>query len=312
MLIGTLSDSHLRTSTPACRKDKDFYATQFRKLYQVEKILRQYNVRHLLHGGDLFDDHNPSHRLVYDVMTFLNYSSSRWLVNPGNHDMFGANTSTLSRSGLGILYQAGLIDLVAKPEDLTIHDGDESVLVRSVPYSLLDDPRIYDFSMYEGPCILLPHEMLTTHFVPYPHKLISDIKTDADVVIGSHWHGQFNLKIGSTCFINSGPLTRQTTFESRLQPAVGMIEVTSTEIRTFLIPLEVEPAALVIDLSTKDEAAHQGVAEQFLSTLKASAVEAIDRHQLVRMVGEQHKFSEQTIQSGITRLVETEANLQLT
>lgn len=304
-----LSDSHLRVATPSCRIDRNFYDVQFQKLKQIEKLIRQLGVKFVYHGGDLFDSNDPSHRLVYDVMAFLNYSEARWVVTPGNHDMFGANTQTLPRSGLGILWQAGVIDLVTKPADHFIGD----TIIRQIPYSVAMDESLYqfapEFDKYHR--IIVPHEMLVTHFVPYPHKLISDVKTNADVIICSHWHAQFNQRIGKTTFVNSGPLTRQTTFEAKIKPGVILLEIGQDKITTSIIHLKVESASAVIDTTKGVEDKNEGLAEQFLTTLKASALEGVDRQKLIRMVGFQNKFPQPVVDASLQRLTEVEKTMEV-
>ena len=310
-----LADTHLRTATPSCRKDVDFYQTQLNKLMQVIEMSKVLGVDYILHGGDLFDTHDPSTRLIHDVMAVLNNSHVPWYVNPGNHDIFGANTATLRRSGLGILWQAGMIETFARQEEVQLG---EDVLVRFLPYSLNYKDEDYNFDKKISKIqIVVTHDMLTTHFVPYNHKLISELKTNADIVLCAHWHGQFAEKHNKTWFLNSGPLTRQTTFEARIAPGVGFVDIDTTshpwpEIKQVaILPIKHQPPWDVINETVKEEvAAQEGIAEQFLSTLKTSSLESLDRQQLVRSVGEQHKFSEPAIIGALNRLSTIEKQME--
>lgn len=311
-----LADTHLRTATPSCRKDKDFYVTQLDKLRHVVQLSKTHEIDYIIHGGDLFDTHDPTNRLIHDTMAILNQCDAKWLVNPGNHDIFGANTATLNRSGLGLLWQAGLIETFSQQEDMTLGD----IVIRFLPYSLNYKEEDYHFEPKDGTkiYIVVTHDMLTTHFVPYPHKLITDLVTNADMVLCAHWHGQFAQKIKTTYFMNPGPLTRQTTFEARLQPSIGCIGIEPSkkgpwaEVTVFgLKSIPCAPPEDVIDYSKEESPDQSGLAEQFLHVLRASSLETTDRQKLVREVAQKNGFEAPVVEWSLTRLSTIEKTLEL-
>src|SRR3990167_11226284 len=114
------SDTHLRFSIPSCRTDENFYQVQFDKLKQVNKIIQDMKIDYVLHGGDLFDNHNPSLQLVHDFVEVVKQSKAKWTINPGNHDIFGETTETLTRSGLGILQVSGTARIMDQVTDLEL------------------------------------------------------------------------------------------------------------------------------------------------------------------------------------------------
>lgn len=308
MKLGFLADTHLRSSTPACRKDTNFYDTQMFKLAQVVDTANQRQWDYILHAGDLFDAQEPTLKLMHDTMAILNKSHAKWIVNPGNHDFFGANTETLRRSGLGILWQAGLIDTVDKMTDIQLG----VCTVRLIPYSINVDPSSYLVKeCHTKVYICVTHEMLTTHWQPFDHRVITDVKTDADIVLCSHWHSQFDVEQGSTVFLNTGPLTRQKTTEYNVSPRVGELVIQDNKITHSFIPLLCSKSELVMEISQDNDVKKPQIAEDFLATLKASAVDTIDRQTLVRSVGEHHKFSKDIIDKGLGRLTEAEKLLDI-
>lgn len=313
MKIFCLSDPHLRTTTPACRKDKDFYQTQFSKLRQIEQLIRQHQVDYVVCGGDWFDTFAPSHQLIHDTLAFLNRSIAKWIVTPGNHDIYGATTKTLSRSGLGILWQAGLVETAAFKDDLFLAGSgteDLVVRVRLLPHSKSVDEKDFFFEKRENTLdILVPHMMLTTHWEPYPHTLITDVKTNAEVVVCSDWHAQFIQQVDKTWFVNSGPLTRQTTKEASLLPGVVSLSFDEKgKVSASIIHLQVADASKVIDPGVKESNTKES-SEDFLTTLRASALEQVDRQKLIRMIGAHHKFLEPVIVNSLKRLETVERAL---
>jgi DNA repair exonuclease SbcCD nuclease subunit len=289
--------------------DKDFYERQFLKLAQILHLAKKVKASAFLHGGDFFDSYEPTLRLLHNMISTLKGVDIPWLINPGNHDVFGANMESLRRSGLGILAEAGRAITFPKQQDVTF-DG-ERVIVRFIPYTIVMNPEAYVFEDKHPSkvYILVPHEMITTHFVPFPHTLYTDVKTNADVVLCSHWHSQFNLtRKDGIRFVNSGPLTRQTTHEAKLKPAVVVLEVTPEDeivkksINVELFHLVVPEAKDVIDLTVDSPAAMEGIAEQFMSVLRDGALEGVDRQKLVRLVGEKHGFTTLVIENGLVRV----------
>ena len=275
------SDTHLRASNPSCRKDSDFYETQMAKFKEVVELSKSLKVDAVVNGGDLFDLFDPVHSLMHDVMEILNHKGDiPWYVNPGNHDQFAAQPSTLDRSGLGILEQAKLITIYRQPTDVWIT---KDTMVRFIPYRLDDHNAIYMFDQpmnIDRTYIVAPHDLLSTHFVPYPHQLISELKTNFNMVLCSHWHAQFVECHGNTVF-------------------GGTVNVT-------LVPIKHKPAFEVIDETRTVIPEREGLAEQFLATLKSSALESLDRQQLLRTVGQQKGFDVKVVEAGLGRLKEIE------
>ena len=298
------ADSHLRATTPACRKDSDFYQVQFDKLRQIEQIAFARGVTHILHGGDLFDAHNPPLQLVFDLINELNVHTATWVVNPGNHDVFGETTETLGRSGLGVVAAAGFIEVVEKPTDKVFGN----TIVRFIPRTKPVDMTLFMFDKIEVGKVydIVPHMMLVPRSVPYSHFLISDVKTNADLVLCSDYHGWFNEKQGHTRFLNSGSLTRQSVTEKDAKPGVWFVDTDQTKVE--FIELKVRPASEVISLDV-EEKIEKSVAGDFLTTLKSTVFESVDRRQLVKEIGEKLGCSTAVIEAAAVRVKEAEASL---
>lgn len=312
------ADWHLRSSTPACRKDTDFYERQLIKLQQVVDWANTYKVDHILHGGDFFDSHDPTLRLVHDVMGIMRKANtqdgdSHWFVNPGNHDIFGANTTTMSRTGLGILRQAGVIQTFDKITTLNDLPGGRRPVIRFIPYRLdgVGDAYHFENKDLSHLYIIVNHDMITTHPVPFPHILYEDVKTNADLVLCSHWHSRFDVTSKSGVrFVNSGPLTRQTLHEASQTPCVVYLEIERRSLDVKFWPLPALSSDEVIDKTVSEPSAMEGVAEQFLHRLSTASLEAMDRHQLVKTVGSKHNFGAPIVKNGLDRVQETEKVLE--
>lgn len=304
------SDTHLRSSVPACRKDDDFYSVQFDKLKQINKMIEEREVDYVLHGGDLFDSHDPSLQLVHDFVCTLNYakakSKAKWIINPGNHDIFGETTETITRSGLGILNVADVARVMNEVTDLELGNS----VVRFIPRGFEKDQSLFFFPKIEHGKVylLVPHMMLTNHWVIYPHQEIKDFKTNADIVLCSDFHGQFKERHGNTTFLNAGPLTRQSINEKNISPSVVYIDTEAHEAK--ILQLKFDPAEKVMDLS-QEEPVEKAVAGDFLEALRSSTFEAKNRQDLVRKVGAETKASDLVVEVGVRRVQEAESMLEV-
>ena len=303
------SDFHLRASTPSCRLDKDFYSVQLKKLQQIVAWLDEYKIDYCINGGDFYDSHEPTLRLINDSMSILKQSKIPWFVNVGNHDHAFVSMTTLNRCGLGVLAQADLVKTFEKVATVEFEVfEDTKAMVRFIPYTL--DPIGTEYWFEEKKpdykYIIVSHSMIVTHFVPYLHTLYQDVKTNADLLLCGHWHKNFDL-VGptGTRFVNPGPLSRQTVNEAKHTPCVAYIEIgKDIDVKFWAIPCQ--PASEVIDETRTVIPEREGLAEQFLATLKSSALESLDRAALLRTVGQQKGFDAKVVEHGLGRLKEIE------
>jgi len=115
-------DMHLRDGRPINRTD-DYFDAEFRKLVQLNYYVLKYDAMLLL-GGDLFDTHKVSHRLVNRVLdSFLSDNIKGYTVL-GQHDV-PYHDVDLMKSPVGILHQAGVLEVLeiykAFEENVVVH-----------------------------------------------------------------------------------------------------------------------------------------------------------------------------------------------
>lgn len=293
MILSYFNDSHIRASRPSCRKDEKYYENQLVKLR--EAITVEADVR--LHGGDLFHIFNSPISLLYDV--FPIFSGQNLLVNPGNHDIFGATTETIRRSGLGLLASSGFGKLLEAAD----HDLGKNIRVRSAPYQL-NYPEDFYWIKNKKPgdiWVVLAHDMLTTRPVPFPHRQIKELKTNADVIFCSHWHSQFMEKVGNTWFINSGPLDCQTITERHTKPAVALLDISSKGIVPKFRYLKTTGYE---EIEVPDEIEKDlGLADDFIKQVQSSGLaDGGDMEALVKNVASESGYTDACIQRVLERL----------
>ena len=111
-----VTDTHIRGTSPRHRLD-DFPATLLTKCREVVTLCREHQVAALLHGGDLFDRPDTAPAVAMAYIDALRQAPCPIITVAGNHDLFGYNPETLSRTMLGLFAAFGLVRLL-RPGDV--------------------------------------------------------------------------------------------------------------------------------------------------------------------------------------------------
>jgi DNA repair exonuclease SbcCD nuclease subunit len=105
------TDTHIRGTTPQNRID-DFPDILKNKLLEVKDIIKEEDVDLILHAGDLFDRPDTAPAVVSEFIKILREFTAPIYTVAGNHDLYGHNPNTLSRTMLGILDASGIVNLI--------------------------------------------------------------------------------------------------------------------------------------------------------------------------------------------------------
>jgi len=188
-------------SNPVSRKD-NYNESLLSKLIFILKLARK-NKCVVLHGGDLFDKPNIKMTDMLRLMSiFKDYSDVRFISLRGNNNHDGH----LEQSPLRLLELAGLIET---SDDLNfiefpntrIHFADNNT-----------DPNIMmEPNFTDKLNILMTHHIIVEKPTIYKHFLISELKTDADIVLIADYHpyqGIIEREDGVT-FVSPGATARR-------------------------------------------------------------------------------------------------------
>lgn len=288
-----LNDTHLRASRPSCRLDEGFYESQLEKMREVKEIKSEHGVP-LLHGGDLFHVFNSPLSLISDATAYVR----GWRVNPGNHDFVGANTDTMRRSALGVLSTTGVIELAQSERP------SRRFCLKTAPYAISYPEDFYWIAdrRPDEVWVVMAHDMLTTRPVPFPHKQIKDVRTNADIVLCSHWHSQFMEKVGNTWFVNSGPLDCQTITERHTKPAVVVVEQSVDG--KFHPRFEFLKTTGYEKVEIKDEEERDlGLADDFIKEIKSAGLaDGADFREAIIYVAKESGYTQSAIDRVLARI----------
>jgi DNA repair exonuclease SbcCD nuclease subunit len=218
------TDWHIRHNVPINRVD-DVLEQQFRKIEEVLQIAKKYEAT-ILHGGDLFNIYNPPYWLVSKVIDAIMGYEVDIYGPPGNHDLDGGSLQSLGNTAINMLYKSGVI----KPL-IGGHHRLDDIVVKSVLHRkhYQDADYIVDRQYDEDFKVIITHNLVTPNPVPFPHTLVSNIKTNAKLVLCGDFHGAFQAKHGDTWFVNPGCLLRQSIAEINHSPGVILFNKKSLE-----------------------------------------------------------------------------------
>jgi DNA repair exonuclease SbcCD nuclease subunit len=220
MFIAT-ADWHLREDTPICRTD-DFWAAQWAKVEFVRGLQEKHNCP-VLHAGDLFHQWKASPYLLSECIQRL---PEKMYVVYGNHDLPQHNLDLSIKSGLRVLVEAGILNLLEEchwgkiPEkgSLLFPINDASVLVWHV-------------FTYQGKspwpgCTAMTGDQILKKY------------TDFDIIITGDNHKTFVVEDGSRLLINPGSLSRQTADQDDHKPVVFLVYPDPPYYEAIQIPID--------------------------------------------------------------------------
>ncbi|WP_413381476.1 metallophosphoesterase family protein [Alkalihalobacillus sp. 1P02AB] len=280
------TDTHIRGTSPKNRLD-DFVETLKMKITEVIEIANERQVDFILHGGDVFDRPDLSPNVVGQFAKIFRAAQMPIYAISGNHDTYGHNPNTLSRTMLGLLDSFGLMTIIQPDAPLLLEKNGLKVQLSGQPYHYdLDqrDPKLDYYPINEHQADLMihtVHSMLVEKALPegIPHTLIDHIwGTTADILFTGHYHGGFGIKEREGKFIcNPGALARVNNHWSELNrfPKVVIGQLSKEKINLVEQVLKTaQKGEEVLDRSFLEKAVHQ---EEKL-------------HQFIQQVKEQSDF----------------------
>ncbi|WP_368504110.1 exonuclease SbcCD subunit D [Alkalihalophilus sp. As8PL] len=265
-----ITDTHIRGTTPKNRKDS-FSETLAEKIREVITMANKEQVDVLLHGGDVFDRPDLSPNVVGQFARLFMEAEMPIYAISGNHDTFGHNPDTISRTMLGLLDSFGLMTVIHPDQPVLIEKNGLRIQISGQPYHYdLDqrDPKLdyYPNNDHNADVLIhLAHSMLVEKALPegIPHTLIDHIwGTTADVILTGHFHGGFGLKERDGKWIgNPGAIARVNNHWSEInrqpQYVIGTIHPDAS-VELTLHPIEVaQKGEEVLDRTYLEKAVHQ-------------------------------------------------------
>jgi len=262
------TDTHIRGTTPKNRLDQ-FPDTIKGKIEQIITLANEHEVDFLLHGGDVFDRPDLSPSTVGQFAQVFRQAHAPIYAISGNHDTFGHNPATVTRTMLGLLDAFGIMTLIHADQPRVVEKDGVRVQLSGQPYHYdLDqrDPKLDYYPVNQTDATFLihvAHSMLVEKALPegIPHTLIDHIwGTTADVLFTGHFHSGFGIKERDGKYIcNPGAIARINNHWTEMErmPTVVIGEVRESGIQLTEHRLQAEKGEHVLDRSYVEKASHQ-------------------------------------------------------
>ena len=229
------TDSHIRGNSPRSRTD-DFYSTLKNKFNEIIEIINKFDVDYVLHGGDWFDRPDISPSIVREFAMIIRKFGKPIYTVAGNHDIFGYNPETLSRTMLGLLEGTDILNILKYGQPITLEKDGIRVQIYGNSYNCeIDGEKSQNYYIVKKDsgvnyCINIVHGMLLTKpFIEgLKYTLVDKIlSTEADVTLAGHYHTGFGIKkIEEKYFVNPGGIARVSSQKSEItrKPQVVIID----------------------------------------------------------------------------------------
>ena len=302
-----MTDQHLRSASdrPKWRVD-DHYKTQFDELNEVVSIAKDQKVDLIIGGGDLIHHPDISHTLVSDIMNWSKTLPCAFYTVVGNHCCYAYRIDDLRSSGLGVLFESGVINRL----DELVFDNDK-VVIRGIHAHL--NPREGDYGFdgayYDYTKIIVSHNFIIPTQVPFDAVLPSQVRTNANIILLGHYHQAFDHMEGSTRFINPGSLSRWAINEQH-QPTVLLLDTSTGKITSIQLKGS-KPASAIFDLTAASEMKSQEMnLQDFVASLENTSFDNVDVEQVLLIEGKKQNISQGIIDVAMAKVQKAKEELK--
>lgn len=195
MKVAVLCDSHIMERAPRCRKD-NYLEAVLRKLDYVAK-----NNDKVIVAGDLFHIYSNSNYLFNKVYYLFSQYKNKFIIVPGNHDIFHDNYSTLDKTTLGSLYYTEAVDIQTSGFKLGSTEFEVSLVTKDMAKIPIDK---------NNNKVLIGHNYFDTDLAPKESLTREEIsKLNYRLVFLGHDHKPYDEEfVGNSILIRMGSFSR--------------------------------------------------------------------------------------------------------
>jgi DNA repair exonuclease SbcCD nuclease subunit len=118
----TLTDTHLRVTTPVSRTEKDWLSTLLAKIKFAFETAVQHDACAILCSGDLGDEANWSPRAIVQFQRLVQQYDIPFVTTIGQHDVYGHKIDEWEYTGMGIIASTGCITVLHAGQSIEV-DG---------------------------------------------------------------------------------------------------------------------------------------------------------------------------------------------
>lgn len=320
-------DPHIRGTSPRNRTD-DYKEALKMKFREIFSLARYNKVRAILCPGDIFDRPEVTNSVLLEFAEVFKESPVPIYTTAGNHDIYGYNLDTYSRTSLRVMELIVPQLQVINDPDKNIHliDGMTRISLSFQPYNNLIDKDGYGYSpgkpeedFYK---IHIAHGMLLDHdpkvFDRYTY--VGTVKTEADLVLCGHDHVGFGIhhRADGKVFMNCGAICRLSASEAEIKRKVQVAIITIEEDQLKDIDLvelkSAKPGEEILDRSKIEaEQKRQYAMEEFATLIKDNDGKhtLVDVNAIVERIAKAENLSPEVVEIALDKIASAKENLRV-
>lgn len=289
----------------------NYFEDMLLKLDEIISIAKENKCDCLIDGGDMFESDKPSYSVLDAVADKIESSKIHMYSLFGNHTMTCGHIENSQASGLAhLIKRSKYFHLL---QDLCVVDGESDINEASligIDYEYGIEDKLKDkgikFKNNDDWKIAFVHALVTPKkfFDSVAHVTPNEIKTNADLVLVSHYHQPYQKQVKNTMFLDIGCLGRDNIDEANIKPSVLLVD---TDKRKYdIIPLKsAKPGHEIFDLSKYEELkGNKKNIKEFLNSLKDINFQTLDLGQQITKLGKEQNIEQKTIDYILNKLSE--------
>lgn len=279
------TDLHAADQTPRSRTG-DYRADILAKYQAIIALANELQVDLLVNGADTFHQKSSwrvSHWLVKEMIRISQglHSGCRHVTTIGTHDVPTGRLEKLPQQPLGVMAEAGVIEVLWEPGKDTLVGSDYAIQFIPFSYNLDADPQNYARARPDGArCfITVAHGMVVRpgQSCPFEHTPADKIQTEADLMLYGHPHtpdGIYN--VGETAFVGPGSVARLGIYPyNRRVPQVALVTYNEGKAHIELLDLPCRRADEIFaeaDADDVSDAELQARMDAFVASIQAGTI----------------------------------------
>lgn len=288
------SDTHIAGKN-SINRIGDYFSDCMLKLDECISIYKNNKCSFMLIGGDIFNSHTVSNSVVDEVLDRIEKDNINLKVIFGNHCLISCNIS-MSKS-------TSLAHMIRRSKNVTLLDEyeDDTCYIKGINYkhNIEEDIKTDGLICPDSDKfkIIVPHAFIALDKFPFAtHVLAKDIKTNADLILCSHFHHNWGIKtVKNVQYCNLGAFGRLSIAEHDHIPKVALVD---TQIRktTILELSSAKKGADIFDLTKYEEnKANKKDISHFIESLNNVEWQDLSIRDQIEKVGKEQKIERDII-----------------
>jgi len=284
----------------------DYFTDWLLKVDECIAIYKQNKCKCWIIGGDIFDSNTVSNSVVDEFVDRIEKNNIYVGVIYGNHDLVNCNIEMSKSTSL-----AHIIRRSNNFELLDYYEGEDYVM-KGINYKHNIEEDIVEtgikFKKTDKYKIAVPHAFICLKKFPFAtHVLASDIDTNADLVLCSHFHQDWGIvEVNNTQYLNLGAFGRLSITEHKHMPKVAVVDTSAREIDIIELS-SAKKGKDIFDLEKYEEnKANKKDISTFIESLNSVEWQSMSIRDQIEKVGKEQDIDRDIIDYLITQIGEVE------